>query len=45
MIKIYGFGKAFGVADVSPFVAKVDLFLKLVEIEFEYIGDFNQLKK
>ena len=37
--------KAFGVADARPFVAKVDLFLKLAEIEFEYIGDFNQLKK
>lgn len=45
MIKLYGFGKAFGVVDVSPFVVKVDLFLKLAGIEFEYIGDFSQLKK
>jgi glutathione S-transferase len=45
MIKLYGFGKAFGVADASPFVVKVDLFLKLAGIDFEYIGDFNQLKK
>lgn len=45
MIKLYGFGQAFGVADASPFVVKVDLFLKLSGIEFEYIGDFNQLKK
>jgi len=45
MIKLYGFGKAFGVADASPFVVKVDLFLKLAGIEFEYIGDFNNIKK
>ena len=45
MIKLYGFGKAFGVPDASPFVVKIDLFLKLADIEFEYIGDFNQIKK
>jgi len=45
MIKLYGFGQALGVVDASPFVVKVDLFLKLAGIEFEYIGDFNQLKK
>ena len=45
MIKLYGFGKAFGVVDASPFVVKVDLFFRLAEIDFEYISDFNQLKK
>jgi len=45
MIKLYGFGQAFGVVDASPFVVKVDLFLKLSGIDFEYIADFNQLKK
>jgi len=45
MIKLYGFGKAFGVIDASPFVVKVDLFFKLTAIDYEYISDFNQLKK
>jgi glutathione S-transferase len=45
MVKLFGFGKAFGVLDASPFVVKVDLFLKLAGIEFEYIGDFNNIKK
>jgi glutathione S-transferase len=45
MIKLYGFGKAFGVIDASPFVVKVDLFLKLAGIEFQLTGDFNNLKK
>lgn len=45
MIKLYGFGNAFGVLDASPFVVKVDLFLKLAGIEFEYIGNFNNIKQ
>lgn len=44
MIKLYGFGDAFGVIDASPFVVKVDLFLKLAGIEFEFLADFNNLK-
>lgn len=44
MIKLYGFGNAFGVLDASPFVVKVDLFLKLAGIEFEFYGDFNHVK-
>ncbi|MDG1752401.1 MAG: glutathione S-transferase family protein [Thalassotalea sp.] len=45
MIKLYGFGDAFGVIDASPFVVKVDLFLKLADIEYEFIADFNNLKQ
>ena len=45
MIKLYGFGKAFGVVDASPFVVKVDLFLKMAQIDCEHMSDFNQLKK
>ncbi len=45
MIKLYGFGGAFGVVDASPFVIKVDLFLKLAGLEYEFIGDVNALKK
>ncbi|GLX79403.1 glutathione S-transferase [Thalassotalea insulae] len=45
MLKLYGFGKAFSMVDASPFVVKVDLFLKLAAIEYQFIADFNALKK
>lgn len=45
MIKLYGFGDAFGVIDASPFVVKVDLFLKLGGIGYEFVADFNNLKQ
>ncbi|MEW6990916.1 glutathione S-transferase family protein [Colwelliaceae bacterium 6441] len=45
MIKLYGFGKAFGVIDASPFVVKVDLFLKLAGIDHKLDGNVNYLKK
>ncbi|WP_206483601.1 glutathione S-transferase family protein [Thalassotalea sp. G2M2-11] len=44
MIKLCGFGSAFGLIDASPFVIKVDLFLKLANIDFEFVGDVNHLK-
>ena len=45
MIKLYGFGQAFGVVDASPFVVKVDLFLKMAGLEYQFVADFNNLKK
>ena len=45
MIKLYGFGPRFGVVDASPFVVKVDLFMRMAGIEFESENDFNNLKK
>ena len=45
MIKLYGFGPAFGVLDASPFIVKVDLFMKLAGIEFEIENDYRNLKK
>lgn len=45
MIKLYGFGKNFGMVDASPFVVKVDLFLRVAGIPFESIGDFTKLNK
>ncbi|GAA6204201.1 glutathione S-transferase family protein [Thalassotalea sp. SU-HH00458] len=45
MIKLYGFGSAFGVIDASPFVVKVDLFLKLAGIDYQFVADFNNLKQ
>lgn len=45
MIKLYGFGENFGVVDASPFVVKVDLFLRVADIPFEFVGDFTKLNK
>lgn len=45
MIKLYSFGPAFNLADPSPFVAKVDLYLKANGIEFESIPSANNLQK
>lgn len=45
MIKLYGFGGNFGMVDASPFVVKVDLFLRVADIPFESIGDFTKLNK
>lgn len=45
MIKLYGFGKGFGVVDASPFVVKVDLFMRMAKLPFECENDFNNIKK
>ncbi len=45
MIKLYSFGPNFGVADPSPFVLKVNTYMRMANIEFESIADFNNLKQ
>lgn len=45
MIKLYGFGPAFNLPDPSPFVTKIDLILRLNNIEFERISKSNNLQK
>jgi len=45
MITLYGFGKRIGVEDTSPFVVKVDAFLRMAKLEYTGISDFNNLKK
>jgi len=45
MIKLYGFGPAFGLIDPSPFVTKIDLSLRHFGIEFESIADQRMLPK
>ncbi|NRA22809.1 MAG: glutathione S-transferase N-terminal domain-containing protein, partial [Oceanospirillaceae bacterium] len=45
MIKLYSFGPHFGVADPSPFVLKVDAYLRMAGIEFENISDPNNLSR
>ena len=45
MIKLYGFGAGFGVADPSPFVFKVNAYLRMAELDFEEISDQSNLRK
>jgi len=45
MITLYGFGKRIGVEDASPFVVKVDAFLRMTKLEYKNVSDFNNLKK
>ena len=44
MITLYAFGPAFGVADPSPFVLKIDAFLRLNSIEFDSRSSFKYLQ-
>ncbi len=44
MIKLYSFGSSFGVMDPSPFVVKVDAFLKIAGLPFEVIAGADNLK-
>jgi len=45
MIKLYSFGPAFGLPDPSPFVTKINLYLKMTGVEFETIAGPNSLSK
>lgn len=38
MIQLYSFGKNLGVADPSPFVLKVDAYLRMADIEFKHVS-------
>ncbi len=45
MIKLYSFGTAFGVPDPSPFVMKVDAWMRMSGIEFEHVSGVGNLRK
>jgi glutathione S-transferase len=45
MIKLYGFGPSFGMPDSSPFVCKIDLYLRVCGIEFESVNNVSNLRK
>jgi len=45
MISLYSFGSSFGVMDPSPFVVKVDAFLKMAELPYEVKSGAHYLKK
>ena len=45
MIKLHSFGANFGVVDPSPFVVKVDLFLRVAKLPYELVpGAVDSLK-
>ncbi len=44
MIKLYSFGASFGVMDPSPFVVKVDAFMKMAQLPYEVISSADNLK-
>ena len=45
MIKLYGFGPAFGLPDPSPFVIKVDAYMRMVGLEHELVQNMGNLQK
>jgi len=44
VIKLYSFGASFGVMDPSPFVVKVDAFMKMAQLPYEVISSADNLK-
>ena len=45
MITLYSFGPKLGLADPSPFVLKINLFLKMAGIEYQRKSNFANLQK
>ena len=45
MIKLYSFDPAFGVLDPSPFVMKVDAWMRMSGIPFEHVSSVGNLRK
>lgn len=44
MITLYGFGEGFGLVDASPFVLKIDVYLRIAGLEFERKSDIANLR-
>ena len=45
MIKLHGFGPKLGLPDASPFVLKVDAYLRLADIPFESVSGIDNVRK
>ncbi len=45
MIQLHSFGNNLGVIDPSPFVVKVDAYMRMANIEFAHSPSLNNLKK
>lgn len=44
MITLYGFNEAFGLVDASPFVLKIDAYLRMAGLEFERKSSIDNLR-
>jgi glutathione S-transferase len=44
MVTLYSFGPGFGVMDASPFVVKVDLYLRIAKLEYDVKAGTKYLK-
>jgi len=44
VIKLYSFGASFGVMDPSPFVVKVDAFMRMAQLPYEVLASADNLK-
>ena len=44
MITLYGFGEGFGLVDASPFVLKIDVYLRIAGLEFERKSEIANLR-
>lgn len=44
-MKLYGFTPCFGLADPSPFVLKVDAYLRVTGHDYEKVSDFQNLQR
>ena len=45
MIKLFTYGPRFGLADLSPFVLKVDVYMRFAKINFETKADYRNSRK
>jgi len=45
MIKLHSFGPSLNMVDPSPFVLKVDVFMRMANIQFEHVSSLNNLSR
>ena len=45
MLTLFSFGPQFGLQDASPFVLKVDLYLRLTNTPYQAVSEFSNLQK
>lgn len=44
MLKLYGFGPAFGLPDASPYVVKVDAYLRFAKVDYKFLFGLEHLR-
>jgi glutathione S-transferase len=45
MITLHGFGEGFGLIDPSPFVLKVDVYLRMTGLEYSRVSNMGNMRK